>query len=408
MSDDHTQEPMILVKKPDGTSVRVPLSSLQKPAGRDVDTPTLQHFHTATPQPLDDVLTNRPTGEGHVEQKMLPPEPPQTLLEESYEDDELSKDLGTTARQHYNTQTPPPVVLSDTRSTQNAVRSTSQWSAIDHASPLTETLDTQTPHEVSSIRGEDQVAAFLTTMSVSIKPELRGRTIALLSSFLKGIRSRQQVLGYAVKPVEIGGLQLSDVEAESLVQQAEEYFHLRPAAGARRPSAPFVPKEPVLVDTLLPSTEVKRPSSVHPPENGVRPRMSDIIPPSIALAQESRVPIDIVPTVASQTTTAESVGPVEEIQTFTRDDFRRLNVDPAQAADILLLQMQHVSEESPVLGLSVRRAWFLCPLYREYLRMLETSLQNSFSVPDMAQDTDALTSGEVRALLDVNRACEEV
>jgi hypothetical protein len=93
--------------------------------------------------------------------------------------------------------------------------------------------------------------------------------------------------------------------------------------------------------------------------------MSDIIPPPATPLQEPRTISTAELSSTPPATGAESLGPVEEIQTFTKDDFRRLNADPMQAANTLLLQMQHVAEESPMLGLSVRRAWFLSPLYRE-------------------------------------------
>ncbi len=411
MADDQTQQPMILVKKPDGTSVRVPLSSLQGTKSGAQEVNQMVSSGTTTPPLVVDMSENQPAAKEHVEQKMLPPEPPQVLLEESYEDDELSKDTSIATLQHNNTQTSPPVVLGDVRSTrlpvdmaQNVVHSTSQWSADDHASLLTETLDTQTPHEVSSIRGDDQVLAFLTTMSVSIKSELRGRAIALLSSFLKGVRSRQQLLEYAVKPVQTGGLQLSDVEAQSLVQQAEGYFHLRPTTGVRRPPSATV-KEPVRTEISVPLPDVSRPAYTHIQQSDVLPHMSDIIPPPAAMpVQEVPVPVETMSGTA-QTAASESLGPIEEIQTFTKDDFRRLNADPTQAANTLLLQMQHVGEESPMLGLSVRRAWFLSPLYREYLSMLEQSLQEAAPLSEIR---NMLTVEEVCALLNIHRACEEV
>lgn len=442
---------MILVKKPDGTSVRVPLSSLQKSVSSDqgsesVDTATLQSSNTTIQQVVV---------EDQKEQKMLPPEPPQVLLEESYEDDDqssvmseqgtrvdedgmstvVSQDLNSEVQQHVEVD---PVVKQDMKQSEESTgvseddsvvqdeemvqpeivvpraqdtgRPISQWSADDHTSPLTETLDTDMSHEVSAIRGESQVVEFLSTTSVVIRPELRGRTIALLSSFLKGVRSHQQVMEYAVKPVETGGLQLSDVEARSLVQQAEEYFRLRPTAVVRPPSSASMSKPTVDVSTTptRSSVDARKPLYARAGEGDTRPRMSDIIPPPVIPLQESRAISNTeVPSVPS-TVVAESLGPVEEIQTFTKDDFRRLNADPLQAANTLLLQMQHVGEESPMLGLSVRRAWFLSPLYREYLSVLENSLQNSFSVAEIAQDDSMLTLDEVRVLLTINRACEEV
>ncbi len=421
MADDQAQQPMILVKKPDGTSVRVPLSSLQGTKNKEQGTSQVvgedqkvrrSESGTATQQPVDTSVVQSVAIE-HVDQKMLPPEPPQMLLEESYQDDEASQEPGITAprdsvAQREVVQQPVNNVSNLTRSTQNVVRSTSQWSADDHLSPLTEVLQTQTPHEVSSIRGEDQVVAFLSTSSVPIKPELRGRTIALLSSLLKGVRSSQQVMEYAVKAVETGGLQLSDVEARSLVQQAQEYFHLRPGvAVARRSPSNTTSLDSVYVSQPQISRTVPKPTYAPVHESGVRPRVTDIIlPPAIPAPHVSQSEIHAVP--PETPLVVEPMGPVEEIQTFTKDDFRRLSANPKEAAHMLLLQMQHVSEESPLLGLSVRRAWFLSPLYTEYLGMLADSLENGFSIADIAQDANSLTKDEVLALLDIHRACEEV
>jgi hypothetical protein len=447
-------EPMILVKKPDGTSVRVPLSSLQRVGKGDQAQENEMDTATVVQSSVNSVVpANTPIVPDKEEQKMLPPEPPQILLEESYEDDEQSSvmsELGAVVddiptemvqdlspvvqqdgemdqvvkqdmRQSVDSMdgTEHTTVLPDKEIAQPEIvvpraqdtgRPTSQWSADDHTSPLTETLDTDIPHEVSAIRGESQVVEFLSTVSVAIRPELRGRTIALLSSFLKGVRSRQQIMEYAVKPVETGGLQLSDVEARSLVQQVEEYFRLRPTAVVRPPSPTSISKPTVDVSTASTrsSVDALKPLYARAGEGDARPRMSDIIPPPVTPLQESRTIATTEMTSVLSATGAESIGPVEEIQTFTKDDFRRLNADPLQAANTLLLQMQHVSEESPMLGLSVRRAWFLSPLYREYLSVLENSLQNSFSVAEIAQDGSMLTLDEVRALLIINRACEEV
>jgi hypothetical protein len=246
-----------------------------------------------------------------------------------------------------------------------------------------------------------------------VQPELLGRVTSLLSSFIKGVRSRQQVLEYAVKPIVVGGLQLSGVEAQSLVRQAEEYFHLRSSAPVRRSGMSVVSKEPLPNSSPSKSVQPLQAARVQQVNDmtGTRPSMSDIVSPPVPTVQELIAPTQadtVLYTAVPPTVSTESVGPVEEIQTFTKNDFRRLNSDPAQAAQTLLAQMQNVSSESPVLGLAVRRAWFLSPLYSEYLRMLESSLQNGFLLEDMAQDTDALTRAEVDALLTVNRACEEV
>jgi hypothetical protein len=411
MNDSRTNEPMILVKKPDGTSVRVPLSSLKKEPKMVTDT-VVNSISTQSQTSPPPVVVPEPVGVSPVvePQKIDSKISAQSLLAESYSDDVPVESP---------TVVTSPVVMS-TVSQPVPVVPKRQWSVDDHRSPLMEEVSVEHgAHDTTLIRGDQQIAAFLVAHPGMVVAELQGRAVSLLSSFVKGVRSRDQVLQYAMKPMLSGGLELSEQGAQTLIQEIETYFNINTVSHVSRQTRPA----PVV------ATPAPRPKPIEPPlyvpappqvsSVTARPVMTDIVQVTPEeLSQQARVvpsgggvaqtyPVTLTPQSVIRSPQHQTVGPVEEMQSFTREDFRRLSTEPESAADVLLQKIENISKESPLLGLSVCRAWFQSALYKEYLLTLSQSFARGQTIEQISTGVQSLSREEIIALLKINRACEE-
>lgn len=436
MNNSQTTEPMILVKKPDGTSVRVPLSSLKKEPKISGDT-DVSSATAPSQSPLPPVVVPEPVAvppvvvepQRTVSEVVVPP-----LLAESYPDDVPVEPVV----ERVVAQTPvvslavvppvyPPHVSSSDVSVVTPIPAVTQpapvapqrrWSADDHSSPLVENIPMEHgAHDTTLIRGDQQIAAFLVAHPGMVAAELQGRAVSLLSSFVKGVRSRDQVLQYAMKPMLSGGLELNDQGAQALIQQIEAYFHMS--------ATPHVSRQTRV--TPVAAAPAPRPKPIEPPlyvptlpqvsSATARPVMTDIVqvtstaPSQVDIAPSGigqSYPVTLTPQSVVRSPEHQTVGPVEEMQSFTKEDFRRLSSDPQNAADVLLQKIENISKESPLLGLAVCRAWFQSALYKEYIATLSRSFALGQTVDQMSSTLQLLSPVEMGALLKINRACEEV
>lgn len=431
MADEQVQQPMILVKKPDGTSVRVPLSSLQggkvsvekvEDSGEGIKIERSKDYEKTS----GDIVNIQ-----SVSSSVQTTSP--VLLSDSYVEDEESLIKINDTAQSIDVKSGlvgaplSPINNEKNRAIAGNVLSREKveekgkkmeqkinkgqsWSADDHVSLLSEQVEGGV-HEVSAIRGDEQIITFLRTCPVVIDTEFQGRAVALLSSFVKGVRTRDQLLQYATKDTAVGGLQLSPVDAQLLVQSVETYFHLASVSKLDKGSTSSFYKQEekkVMVGNTK-NTNTTPILPINPPLAGVRPHIGDIIAPAIQIPRE--VPSERNLVVEKNIPSKDRpTGPVEEMSTFTKEDFRRLNQDAQAAAKILLEQVENARIESPFLGLSVQRAWFHSPLYQEYVDMLTQSLVEEVTIQELSRGlgVDALRLDEVEAILEINRSCEEV
>lgn len=271
---------------------------------------------------------------------------------------------------------------------------------------------------------DELLGKVLKKLSFDIRPELLGRAASLVQSRLKDIRNDAEVIEYASREEHRGGLGLGPEDAAMFLGAIKEAGNVtqkkplpkqrpaieKPIRSLPRPTpisttgGPSVPIQPVRPVGLpvSPAQSASRPTSI--PIPGVpdftpsiprtttgRPLMHDMVPP--APPQERRL----------------SVGPVEELRTIALADFRRLGKDTAARLPVLLQKFSLLKKDSYLLFIEGRDAWVTSPLYRTYEGIIRTALQQGKPVTQVISEQesqDSLTFEEFQALAQVGKSIE--
>ncbi len=354
-------EPMIRIKKADGTTERVPLSSVtnnNKQITINNKHVTTNDYQTTTPpspttndQPITIDSTLEPTSHKQSDPSTSEPrtlnsepEKKQTFLIPSSQTEEVleQNDLPMVETPHeLSTTTPVHDYFTD-------LAKAHEWNERDHRSPLEEMVTPEdirhlTDHTIPSSHLDD-VHDIVQTLSFPLSAELYSRLHALIQSRIKDIRTDAQIIEYALRGDEAGGLGLTEAQAEELVSA----IHKTLAVSHQRDiPAPAVSSS----QDVLPSVGTKNgPSSftdIHPPEK-----------------------------------VHQTVGPIEEIGELTLLDFRRYHTDPAKAVDVLQKKVNTVRDESYLEYQKIKHAWHQSPLYRGYLAQIASSLRANIPLTD--------------------------
>ena len=101
-----------------------------------------------------------------------------------------------------------------------------------------------------------------------------------------------------------------------------------------------------------------------------------------------------------------SVGPVDELNKFTLEDWRRLDVSPEAAGEKLREKFGFLEADSFLLFMDGVEAWYNSPLYRQYQQMLLLSLKQEVKVEAVlgAVVGKGLNFNEFRAILKLNQS----
>lgn len=358
-------EPMIAVKKADGTIVRMPLSEVKKmqtagPTNTVVTTsePVVAQPDFKIPVPEDALVVNGkiPVSTGNVLADVkkllsvpeLEPTPVEPLLPDHFTEEQIIP----VAKPHSPLSLQEPA---DQEIKQESVLGTASY--------------------------DDVVARVLREAKITPPPDLQARYQSLIMSAAKGVRTVEQILRYAVMDNVQGGLGLSSEVAERLGKA------LAQIPGIQVPISPIKRATPVataMQAQLAPVTPVVPLS--------VRPTMHDVEAP------KNR------PVVASAATI---MGPVDEMQNFSLLDWRRLAVTPEKAAEIVMRKFAVWKEESFYLYQDTRAAWLSSPLIREYQTTLAKAINQNTRLSGLSMSGEAkntITAGDIAALVAVNRS----
>lgn len=337
---------MVLVKKADGTLERVPWRELQQ---RQKSPPVV----ATVPRAVLPRLITTPTRVQLPEplpEPLLPASPPEALL--------------------------PPAEHRD------------------FGEPLDEPLEgvDETAPAVSPSR-EAEAAAIVKRLPFGVPPQLQDRLRRIVQLRIKEIRDERASRTQLVAPDSSGGVSLSDSAAAEVLAACRHYL--------TRGATPSDKNARSAVNAAAALFTPRRGAANAPPANSAIARASDTRLKLEATPRLKPTLTDITGTLPNPTT----VGPIEEIHSFTLVDFRRLNPDPAAAALKLEEKFSRLKAESAVLYLAATGAWRLSPLYNDYLAALVHSLRRRTppGAPRPGQEGSALKPPEIFALAELNR-----
>jgi len=358
-------EPTILIKKADGTTERVPLSSLQK----KTETPNtaLEEPSRSTIKPQEEDMQVVPRYIPTVIDATVTQSKPDSLDIDPHprapEEPVLAhEDLPVAATPHELAMTTPVddffVHMAKAH----------EWTQEDHVSPLEEQLvvaSTTSPASATlpQTRYED-VQAIVSAIPFRIPEALYSRLHALVQSRIKDIRTDEQIQTYAMRGVDHGGLGLDADQATVLLKT----IHTQVAAVKNTATIPPPRKTSRTPSQRVPlSQPVSESQEVSIRRNSPQQEVSikDIHPPEH---------------------TAVTLGPIDEIGSITLADFRRLSKDPHSAIEVLRAKIGTLREESYLEYIKAQAAWRQSPLYRTYLAYLRASLEKETVLADVLDE----------------------
>lgn len=283
---------------------------------------------------------------------------------------------------------------------------------------------------------------------------LTKRAVSIMKTRLKQIRSADETKALLIRPPKVGGLGLDPDIATAVVTSLEQHVSTVVSRGMSQP--PVVPPPPP--PPRVPPPEQQKPAAIPPmtrdframkpdpavstvtePPRRSRPiyRPADLPPPPYMPEQATPTPkpSPVVtpssapvkspavvapspamqrpksadrPTVADITVPVSTLGPAEEMRSYTLVQFRRLGQGAGDATKKVLEKLQHLQQESFSLWADAVAGWRQSEVYRLYLDMGRESLEENVTIDKVVQHRAAagkpyLSEHEFNALADMNR-----
>ncbi len=448
-------QPTIVVKKSDGTTVRMTLAELaasKKPVEQVVTAPPSSSLPPvpqineeklelldadALPGAEDHHIVD-PGEEGVSVVTEIPVDNEEYLsadallgASDSHEEEHMSSSYGGVIETSHALATTTPVVdiyankaafashtthqesdaqgLSTPPNTENMV----VWEKDDHTSLLEDTLDDPVSHIPSGDDTRVQVEQVMSRLSTTLSAEDQKNVRALILSRIKDVRTDDQLFSSITREKESGGLGLSKEMGEEIVRimsdMREGDMGIMPVSPVRThvrqktvnaPSRESKPVAPVYVEKIPNPLGQATPNVVR--QSSLNKRLlQDITPPPPRVAAVSPTSVVSVPKeVVVSTTQKRTVGPVDEFQQMTLVSFRQLAPTAEEAVDVLIRHIKLLEEESYILFLEAKDAWKQSELAVRYQQVLTGALQEGITIPAyLARHSDTVTPEEFSALV---------
>jgi hypothetical protein len=431
MSDQNTQT--ILVKKPDGTFVRVPLSDIPKmqtsvravvPATKPVAPVVVK------PVEKEKVVASVPVHhkEKSAEVKHTTPHVHpihQAVLdhkEKTAKKMEKPRPLHVAKKSALEQMKPGLSVGGDNDG----------WSLLDEPAPSKTTAGSFT-----SDRRDEQVDSIVSKLSFKVSAGNSNRLRTVIQLFLKDVRSAEQTREILERREIDGGLGLTGVQTGELLEKAGYKNPLKPIVSPMKPEntglkitktintrlekelpqtyPPLMKRGQGGVQVAPSPTPPSPPSSSTSPSPSTPPATKQALDTAVTRATLADVPA-MMPSfkISSETRSRMSMAdvtvkplemtPVDEILFFTLVDFRRLAPDPLEAARRLKQKFFNLKDESIVLYLEALAAWQRAPLFHDYLNLVSESLAGGVPLQSLTQDKKRIQLPEIMALVDMEKA----
>lgn len=264
----------------------------------------------------------------------------------------------------------------------------SRWSSEDHKSLLEEDYEEVKKHQAySSLPGSnnDLVNKILSQLNFSVESDLLGRLQSLVLSRIKDIRNDEQILDYALKSQESGGLGFSQSEAEELILVIKKNFNGKAIQSTSEKITNIIPEKKLDFTDKIKKTNFNNKNKT---VFDGKPTLQDVTKPVVNQ--------NLVFSSDNLSITKKSVGPLDELRTFDLKDWRRLSNNPAKAGEELLSKFMILKKESILSFLDGVEAWRQSPLFSMYKEIIATCISNKQKIKDYLfnQDKNNILSGE--------------
>jgi len=240
-----------------------------------------------------------------------------------------------------------------------------------------------------------------------VTDDLKNRAKSLVISWQKGIRNDNQLLDYATRNIDHGGLGLDSEQASRFLKNVknsknnlDNLFEI------------VFEKKKKILDT----SEIKAETKIEKPVVNSMSRLDDLMrteKPIEFLSEKDfskpfshTTPSTVVHDVASPSSfSAKTMGPKQEMESFSLVEYRRLAKDPKKCADMLMSKLNSWKSESFLLFLEVLEGWQSSPLNKMYVDTTVEAINNKKSVAEVLQaknKNDFITLEEYQSLVDMD------
>lgn len=220
----------------------------------------------------------------------------------------------------------------------------------------------------------NQADEIIKRLSFTVPEDLHNRLRSLIQLALKDVRTQDQTRGAALRPVNQGGLGLSIIETEELIAKMNPGKANLTNAGK------------------IPVNFVARINEAMPPAKAVEINLEPEKKFRIANINNSKVMVHDI------TARDAEVSPIDEIRLFTVTDFRRLSTNPAEAASRLKQKFINLRSDSVLFYFDGLEAWRQSSLYNDYITNLAVSVDKKMPFGTETPGVNLLKADEMTAL----------
>lgn len=269
--------------------------------------------------------------------------------------------------------------------------------------------ESQSQHQSVSSVNDQITEEIMKKITFAFDKNVEARLQSLILSRVKEIRSDAQVKEYAMLSLNEGGLGFDLQKTQILMQALQDGLQKKPQT---TPNLSAKMRLDPISSVLPPSS--KKPVDVSPEK--VPAKKPDAQKILSSLIVEDNVQAQFLAKANTQSVAkvsmhdvvnpSRSVGPVDEMQSFTVVDFRRLGKNAEESANALMQKFTVLKNDTYLLFLSGRTAWFKSPLYQMYLSFLEQSLKMNKPLSSVlgSGEKDSLTLEEIQQVSRVSQS----
>jgi hypothetical protein len=384
---DAPQQPTILVKKSDGTAVRMTLAEFQAMKKKDTTSKSdIRH-------PKSEARS------GHMPHHTGKKTPHRAAAHPKHAEKEHHRRLKETMTTALSTTAPVTRIFEDEAIAADASRK--HWNQEDAASPLEDSGIAPTVQTDTAFGSADAtVEAVIKRAGWAMTPDAARRLSPLILSRVKDVRTDEQFLVHAMTPTHRGGAGLSPDQAEKLLSAIRSLIGRQSPPAPMRPPAALPPLAPPLPRIAAPMAKQAM-HDIVPPKSaaGVAPPP---MPPKAPPQQPQPAKPPVMP---AERGTMARIGPKDEFASITLADFRRMGATTDAALSRMKEKFDTLKQESYMLFLDAREAWYRSPLYQSYIDIILASLRDHTPLAALvapAGAKDGLTMEVVEAIAALN------
>lgn len=257
----------------------------------------------------------------------------------------------------------------------------------------------------TSLTRDNEVDKIIKQLSFTILPSFVGRLRSVIQLRLKDVRGTNETKDIALRSIKDGGLGLTESQADELENKCIEEIN-----SFKKSDAGIVKTKttiPMVSDVTTPQkfSEPMTPATTTPFNSFVHDvsRQADLSTKSAASEFKIDSSLKSKPIIRDVVSKNVAMGPIEEIKFFRLIDLRRLGSNTVEATNRLKQKFVNLKEESVLLFLEAIQAWRLSPLYQEYLDTIDLAFNKHMRLQNVISDKEKITLEEIKALVNMER-----